>query len=111
MHNLFHARTRCEIETHRRIILSVAALAYEYADPDNGIESFISDHVFDRLSLCVDLSVNTKRPDLDEWFRREFDPCTGSWIRTHPDKNGLLRLYHRHYKGKHLDHLYKEFFL
>ncbi len=106
MRNLFHVRTRKEIETHRRIMLSVAALAYEYADPDNDVESFISDHTFDRECLKVDLSIDTDRPDLDAWFRREFDPCTGSWIKSHPEKNKLFQIYHRSYKGKNLDDLF-----
>lgn len=53
------------------------------------------DAVFDREALLVDLSVDTGRPDLDAWFRREFDPSTGMWIAKHPELNKVAALYGR----------------
>lgn len=77
----------CE-ETRLRIRLSVAAWAYEvHADP------LMSDAEFDDLSLRVDLSKATSRPDMDEWFRQNFVPHSGVWVRSHPDQNGLETVY------------------
>lgn len=106
MFNLFHARTKQEIETRRRIVLSVAAWAYEYADPDREIESFLDDHTFDRECYFVDLSISTSRPDLDEWFRANFQPFTGSWVKGHPEKHKLEAMYFRSYRGKMYDASY-----
>lgn len=62
-------------------MLSIAAYVYEYFD-----ETIMSDAEFDKLALEVDLSIDTNRPDLDAWFRKEFAPDTGQWIHHHPDK-------------------------
>ncbi len=71
---------RVSEEVLRRIKLSVWAYAYEFLN-----ESIVSDETFDKEALNVDLSIDTGRPDLDEWFRKNFDPSTGLWIRQHPE--------------------------
>ena len=51
------------------------AYAYEYeSDP------LVSDAEFDETCYKIDLSIDTDRPDMDEWFRKNFEPYTGSWI-------------------------------
>ncbi|QGH74630.1 hypothetical protein KNU84_gp074 [Bacteriophage DSS3_VP1] len=82
-----------EIERRNRIRLSVAAYAYEYKD-----DSIMSDAEFDALSYKIDVSVSTKNRKMDNFFKKNFEPCTGMWIRKHPDKRGLENIYHRYFK-------------
>lgn len=78
-----------EIETQRRIKVSLWAYAYEiHNDP------LVSDGVFDYECYMVDLSIDTDRPNLDKWFRDNFEPCTGLWIYSHPDIKLLEKIYH-----------------
>lgn len=75
-------------EIKRRIDVAVAAYAYEFeTDP------LMSDAEFDALCAAVDPSVDTGRPELDEFFRAEFEPFTGVWVHDHPDIAGLRRIY------------------
>lgn len=80
MRNLFLARTISEIEKHRRIKLCLWAYCYEILN-----KPLVSDAKFDSEALKVDLNVNTDRPDLDDWFRKNFQTYTGQWIYTHPE--------------------------
>jgi hypothetical protein len=66
----------------------MAAYAYEFRDT-----SIISDAEYDKLSLEVDLSVDTRRPDLDKFWRENFSPSTGQWIHKHPELDRLSQLY------------------
>lgn len=76
-----------ELEIKRRIRVTVAAYAYEFeGDP------IMSDAEFDKLALEIDLSVDTGNETMDKWFRENFEPCTGSWVHKHPDKQGLRRV-------------------
>ena len=88
MRDLFLTRSKIEIERWRRIRVALWAYAYEIKNT-----CLVSDHVFDRECLKVDLSISTGRPDLDCWFAKEFQPHTGSWIRKHPELNKLERIY------------------
>ena len=81
-------RTLKEIETWRRIHLSVAAYAYEYLN-----DSIMSDEEYDRMSRQIDVSIDTDNEQMDKFFRTEFEPDTGMWIHKHPDKEGLKRIY------------------
>lgn len=81
-------------QTWLRIILAIAAYAYEFED-----HSIMDDSEFDKLSREVDLTVNTRRPDLDEFFRKEFSYSTGMWIHEHPELNAIKILYERTYKN------------
>lgn len=78
---------RVDTETRNRIRLSVAAYAYEFMD-----ESLMTDGEFDELAKKIDLSIDTRRPDLDRWFRRNFEPHTGQWIHGHPEKKRLAHI-------------------
>lgn len=82
-----------EIETRRRIRLSIWAYAYEFDS-----NSIVSDAVFDFESLSVDLSISTDRMDMDFWFHGCFEPCTGMWIHKHPEIDRIKELYERFYK-------------
>lgn len=79
--------TPVEVERRRRILLAVAAYAYEILNV-----SLMSDADFDEESLRVDLSIDTGNKRMDLWFRRNFQPHTGMWIRKHPDMAGLHRI-------------------
>lgn len=63
-----------------RIRVAIFAHAYEYYSV-----SFIDDFEYDALAKAVDLSVPTDRPDLDEWFRENYQEYTGSWVGAHPE--------------------------
>ena len=77
-----------EIETRRRILLSVYAAAYEIHN-----DSLISDEKFDKMSLEVDLTIKTKNKKMDKWFKENFDSSTGMWVRKHPEIKKLEIIY------------------
>lgn len=80
-------------EIRNRIRLSVAAYAYEF---DNA--SIMTDAEFDKLSLEIDPSIETGNKLLDDFFKKHFDPSTGSWIWKHPERLKVKGLYDRYYK-------------
>lgn len=92
MRNLFLHRTSVEKEIHKRIMVCVAAYAYEIED-----KPIMSDSEFDTLALSINTSVKTDRPDMDEWFRKEFSPHTGSWIRNHPQLERIGEIYEQQF--------------
>lgn len=77
-------------ETRNRIRLSLAAYGYEFKE-----ESIMTDAEFDRLSRSIDLGVDTRRPDLDKFFREEFNHSTGMWIHKHPELNKIASIYEK----------------
>ena len=79
-----------EIERRNRIQLSIAAYAYEILD-----EPIVSDAAFDQAAFEIRPEMDTGNPVLDEFFRKEFSPSTGMWIRKHPDLNGIASAYRR----------------
>lgn len=81
-----------DYQTKIRILLAVAAYSYEYVSV-----SIIGDGDFDSLSKLVDLTVDTRRPDLDKYFRENFHPDTGMWIHKHPEKEKLKELFYSYY--------------
>ena len=74
-------------ETRKRIRVAVAAWAYEVMDV-----SIMTDAEFDELAKSIDLSIDTRRPDLDKWYRKNFKTYTGSWVHGHPDKTRLNQI-------------------
>lgn len=81
-------------ETRNRIRLSVAAFSYEYQS-----DSIMSDSEFDELSRRINPEVETGNEVMDRFFREQFEPDTGMWIRRHPDLRGLEIIYNKYYKG------------
>ena len=83
-----------EVETRRRIIVSVWAYAYEFC-----ANSIVPDHIFDAecYMLAAGLRIDTDRLDLDYWFRGSFDPSTGMWIHKHPELDKISKLYERQF--------------
>ena len=79
-------------ETRNRIKLAIYAYAYEFMN-----DSVVSDGEFDEMARNIDLSINTRRPDMDAWFRKEFEPDTGQWVHKHPQLNKIAELYKRYY--------------
>ena len=92
MANLFHLRTRVELERHRRILVSVWAYAYEFESV-----SLVSDARFDQVCYLINPAIETGRPLLDDFFKRQFQPDTGMWIHHHPELDKVRRLYETHY--------------
>jgi hypothetical protein len=84
-----YTMTPAQIETARRIRVAVWAYAYAYEILS---VSIVDDFTFDQECQKVDLAVDTARPDLDVWFRENFDPCTGSWVHCHPEKALLSKV-------------------
>ena len=74
--------SKVEVEVRRRIKLSVAAYAYEY----------------DKESLLVNPKRITGNSRLDRFFRNNFNPDTGQWIRKHPDLPRIKKIYNDYYK-------------
>jgi hypothetical protein len=77
-----------EVERRNRIRLSVFAYAYEFEN-----DSLISDGDYDRLSYKIKPDRSTGNAKLDKFFRDNFQPDTGMWVRCHPDLNKLRALY------------------
>lgn len=77
------------VEQERRNRIRAAAAAYAYEVDSDPI---MSDAEFDALCLKIRPEVATGDGTLDEFFRTEFDPSTGSWVHRHPDKAGLRRV-------------------
>lgn len=71
-------------QTRIRIRVALAALAYEGHN-----RPIMSDAEFDQLCLKVDVSIATRRPELDAWFKKNFSPETGQWVWKHPERNVL----------------------
>lgn len=83
-----YTQTIAEAEIKKRIKASVYAFAYEYDS-----NSLISDSEFDALCFSIDPSISTGNEVMDKFFREEFTPSTGMWIRKHPDIAGVQRVY------------------
>ncbi len=83
-------RQAVETERRKRIRLACAALAYEVYD-----KPIMDDAEFDRLSKEIDPAIETGDAALDQFFKTEFDPSTGSWVHNHPDTDGLHALLKR----------------
>lgn len=77
-----------EVERRRRIQVAVAAYAYEFKD-----DPIWSDAKFDREARLINLKQSTGSKEHDKWFRENFSPHTGMWVRSHPDRRGLKRIY------------------
>lgn len=76
------------VETRNRIMVLLAALAYEKGYPE-----FMTDARFDELCNEIDLKKSTNRKDLDEWFKDNFNPHTGQWVSCFPELKRLETLY------------------
>lgn len=83
-----------EVERRNRIRLSLFAYAYEYED-----HPLISDGEYDRLSYLINLDRSTGNKKLDDFFRKNFQPHTGQWIRMHPELDRLQNLYRKWKNG------------
>jgi hypothetical protein len=83
------------VDTETRLRIKVALYAYTYE-----FESvpLVSDGEFDDLCSKINLEVSTRRPDLDKWFRDNFEPHTGQWIHKHPELEKLKHIYEEYYK-------------
>lgn len=78
-----------EIEIERKNRIDVAAYAYAY-EVEN--DPLIADAEFDMLCLKINPKLSTGNKRLDTFFKKEFDPCTGMWVRKHPDIAGLKKV-------------------
>jgi len=80
-------------EIRNRILVSVAAYAYEYLNAP-----IMSDSEFDALAQKIDLTQDTGNKKLDDFFKNNFNADTGLWIHKHPEKTRLKYLYEEYYK-------------
>jgi len=80
-----------QIEEERRLRIKVSVWAYAYEIMNDPIAT---DQQFDEECAKVNIFLNTGRHD--DWFRSNFDPWTGMWVRNHPDLAGLHRIYLMH---------------
>ena len=80
-------------EIRNRILVSVAAYAYEYLNAP-----IMSDADFDTLAQQIDITKQTGNKTLDTFFEKYFTPDSGMWIHKHPEKNKLKYLYEEYYK-------------
>ena len=82
--------SEAEVERRNRIRLTLAAYAYEFDD-----NPIMSDAEFDDLSRKIRPEISTGSKMHDEFFRTEFEPDTGMWIRKHPFPNKTAIAYRR----------------
>jgi hypothetical protein len=88
-------------ERRRRIIVSVAAWAYE-----NNMKPIMSDGEYDALASSVNPNIATGNHRLDAFFKRHFDPSTGMWVHKHPNMEELAGIYYRvHYPTLYADEI------
>ena len=80
-------------EIRNRILVSVAAYAYEYLNAP-----IMSDADFDTLAQQIDVTQETGNKKLDVFFKNNFIADSGMWIHKHPEKNKLKYLYEEYYK-------------
>ena len=80
-------------EIRNRILVSVAAYAYEYLNAP-----IMSDAEFDALAQQIDVTQKTGNKKLDNFFKNNFNADTGLWIHKHPEKSKLKYLYEEYYK-------------
>ena len=80
-------------EIRNRILVSVAAYAYEYLNAP-----IMSDSEFDALAQQIDVTQDTGNKNLDDFFKNNFNADTGLWIHKHPEKNKLKYLYEEYYQ-------------
>ena len=95
-----------EIEKQRRICVAVWAYAYEEL-----CASIVSDSLFDDVCNQIDVNISTDNPVMDRWFKIHFEPCTGSWIGQHPEKEKIrLKAIQMlsHFKINYRDNLTKQ---
>ena len=81
-------------EIRNRIKLSIAAYAYEFLG-----KSIMTDHEYDELSLKINPNEKTGNDMMDEFFKTQFQPDTGMWIRSHPEIKKLEYLYKKYYES------------
>ena len=81
-------------EIRNRILVSVAAYAYEYLNAP-----IMSDADFDALAQQIDVTQDTGNKTLDTFFEKYFTPDSGMWIHKHPEKTKLEYLYKEYYNG------------
>jgi hypothetical protein len=82
-----------ELETKRRIDVSLWAYAYEYLN-----HSVVDDYTYDRVSAEINPEVSTGNDTMDAFFRDKFEPYTGMWIYGHPEKPKLKHIALKHLK-------------
>jgi hypothetical protein len=92
-------RAQVDEEIRKRIRVSIFAYAYEVLN-----ESLVSDAEFDALAKSINPTINTRRPDLDRWFRENFTPATGMWVRTHPDLARIHEITIKHFLKRNPGH-------
>lgn len=72
-------QTLIEKERQRRICVAIWAYAYEFLSA-----SIVSDAKFDKTCQEIDVKIATGHKVMDKWFKKEFSPHTGQWVRNHP---------------------------
>ncbi len=85
--NAVYTKEACE-QRRLRIRASFAAYTYEFK-----AESVMSDAEFDEICKKIDPSITTGNPVMDNFFKTEFNPDTGMWIRDHPQLDRLEAIY------------------
>ena len=63
-----------------RIRIALFAYAYEFKN-----DSIVSDTQYDKEARELDYTTETDNKELDDFFRKEYTPDSGMWVRKHPD--------------------------
>lgn len=83
---------KIEIERRNRILVSIAAYAYEIEN-----DAVLDDATYDKLASEINPSLDTGNTLLDDFFLFEFSPDTGQWIHDHPELDKIKKLYDTHH--------------
>ena len=81
-----------ERQVRIRIVVSVAAYAYEIAN-----SPLMGDYQWDWMAQQINPEMGTCHPLLDEFFAAHFSPMTGMWIHDHPELDKIAAIYERYY--------------
>ena len=79
---------------------TVAYMAFLY---EIKYDSPMLDCEWDALALRVNVNQSCGDLELDKWYKENYDPCTGSWIYSHPH----LKDFERYYVRTGIDQVYK----
>ena len=82
-------------EIRNRIIVSVAAYAYEIAGTP-----FLTDQEYDDLAHSINPKETTGNKVMDKFFREIFSPHTGMWVHRHPNTARLAEIFEKYFKDK-----------
>ena len=74
-------------------------VSYKFAQIDKNKSIKVrANKIENPMSLEINPNEKTGNEKMDNFFKTQFEPCTGMWIRKHPEIKRLDYLYKKYYK-------------